>query len=64
MDTRLQLPVGTALDGSYRIEGLLGFGGFGVTYAAEDFNLGTTVAVKGYYPIDGIGSLIDGDAGD
>jgi serine/threonine protein kinase len=52
LDTRLQLPVGTVLDGSYRIEGLLGFGGFGVTYAAEDFNLGTTVALKEYYPIE------------
>ena len=52
LDSRLQLPIGTVLDGSYRIEGLLGFGGFGVTYAAEDFNLGTTVALKEYYPIE------------
>jgi serine/threonine protein kinase len=50
LDSRLQLPIGTVLDGSYRIERLLGVGGFGITYAAEDFNLGTTVALKDTIP--------------
>ncbi len=39
------LPEGTLLDKRYRIEALLGEGGFGITYAARD-RLGTMVAVK------------------
>jgi serine/threonine protein kinase len=38
------------LAGSYRILRQIGGGGFGITYAAEDIRLGTTVAVKEYYP--------------
>ena len=52
MDSRLLLPVHTVLDGAYSIERVLGSGGFGITYAATDLNLGTTVALKEYYPID------------
>ena len=52
MDSRLVLPVNTVLDGSYRIMRVVGSGGFGITYEAEDINLGTMVAIKEYYPFD------------
>ncbi len=52
MDSRLGLPKNTILDGSYRIERIIGSGGFGVTYRAEDVNLKTTVALKEYYPVE------------
>ena len=52
MDSRLGLPINTVLDGSYRIERVVGSGGFGITYEAEDVNLGTAVAIKEYYPFD------------
>jgi len=52
LDSRLGLPVNTVLDGSYRIERVVGSGGFGITYEAEDVNLGTAVAIKEYYPFD------------
>jgi hypothetical protein len=44
--------VNTVLDGSYRIMDVVGFGGFGVTYQAEDTNLRTLVAIKEYYPFE------------
>jgi TPR repeat protein/tRNA A-37 threonylcarbamoyl transferase component Bud32 len=40
------------LDGGYRITRVVGSGGFGITYEAEDFNLRTLVAIKEYYPFD------------
>lgn len=43
------LPVGYQLN-DYRIESVLGFGGFGITYKAIDMNLDMTVALKEYYP--------------
>jgi serine/threonine protein kinase len=52
LDSRLGLPVNTILDGSYRIARVVGSGGFGITYEAEDINLGTAVAIKEYYPFD------------
>jgi len=36
----------------YRIERVLGFGGFGITYLAIDTNLDKTVAIKEYLPND------------
>jgi formylglycine-generating enzyme required for sulfatase activity/serine/threonine protein kinase len=52
LDSRSVLPANTILDSSYRIMGVVGSGGFGITYEAEDIKLGTVVAVKEYYPED------------
>ena len=52
MDGRFALPANTIVDGAYRIERVVGSGGFGITYVAEDIKLGTTVALKEYYPFD------------
>jgi serine/threonine protein kinase/Flp pilus assembly protein TadD len=46
---RHALPEGTVLEG-YRIEGLLGAGGFGLTYRAHEIELGRLVAIKEYLP--------------
>ncbi len=43
------LPVGQVLN-DYRIEGILGQGGFGITYLATDTSLQIKVAIKEYYP--------------
>src|SRR5688500_3074891 len=45
------LPPGYALQ-EYRIEKLLGVGGFGLTYLALDSNLNLKVALKEYLPTD------------
>jgi hypothetical protein len=52
VDSRLVLPFNTVLADDYRIRRVVGSGGFGITYEAEDINLGTVVAVKEYYPLD------------
>lgn len=48
---RNTLPEGYALNW-YRIKAVLGQGGFGVTYLAEDTNLARDVAIKEYLPIE------------
>ena len=56
----MQLGQGTLLQGGkYRIEGVLGQGGFGITYRAVHTALGTTFAIKEFY-ISGVsGRAID-----
>ncbi|MGA9033666.1 MAG: serine/threonine-protein kinase [Sulfuricaulis sp.] len=76
MQTRVKtknnaLPVGYQL-GEYTIKSVLGQGGFGITYLAQDTHLGSLVAIKEYYPEDyaerGANSTIyprpDGNASD
>lgn len=48
-DHAYALPVGYMLE-EYRIEGMLGRGGFGITYLAHDRHLDKRVAVKEYLP--------------
>ena len=36
----------------FRIESILGAGGFGITYLARDTNLEKDVAIKEYLPVD------------
>ena len=45
------LPRGYALN-EYRVESVLGAGGFGLTYLATDGNLNLKVALKEYLPGD------------
>lgn len=47
-----ELNAGTILHGSYRIERVLGQGGFGITYLATDLSLDRKVAVKEFFPKD------------
>ncbi|MFO1170202.1 MAG: serine/threonine-protein kinase [Hyphomicrobiaceae bacterium] len=52
MDNLLALPVGTMLASEYRLERVLGAGGFGITYQATDLPLNRSVAIKEYFPSD------------
>jgi TPR repeat protein len=52
MDDRLGLPPNTLIADGYRIERVIGSGGFGITYLAEDLNLKIAVAIKEYYPAE------------
>ncbi len=55
---RLALPAGYRLE-EFRIERMLGKGGFGITYLAEDLYLEQRVAIKEHLP-DGISTRADG----
>ena len=50
-DNRLALPIGFQLQ-EYVIERVLGIGGFGISYLAQDNNLNYKVALKEYLPND------------
>lgn len=50
MDYRQVLHQNTVLDRKYRIDRVIGSGGFGITYEAFDLGLATSVAIKEYYP--------------
>ncbi len=45
------LALGSVLSGRYMIGGVIGKGGFGITYLAYDLKLDARVAVKEYYPM-------------
>ena len=46
------LPEGTELVGDYRIRRVLGAGGFGITYLADEQALGRLVTIKEYFPAE------------
>src|SRR5215813_12810827 len=48
----LALPDGTELVGDYRIKRVLGAGGFGITYLADEQALGRLVTIKEYFPAE------------
>ncbi len=50
MDYREVLQTGTMLDRKYRVDRVIGAGGFGITYQAFDIGLAAPVAIKEYYP--------------
>ena len=45
------LPLGTQL-GDYRLDAVIGQGGFGITYRAFDSQLAKIVAIKEYLPVE------------
>ncbi|WP_333793769.1 protein kinase domain-containing protein [Hyphomicrobium sp.] len=52
MTNLIALKTGTELVGDYRIERVLGAGGFGITYLAEETALDRHVTIKEYFPSD------------
>lgn len=52
MTNLVALPDGTTLVGDFRIKRVLGAGGFGITYLAEEPSLGRLVTIKEYFPVD------------
>lgn len=55
----MALPSGTVLNGRYILGRVLGQGGFGITYIAQDHKTGVLVAVKEYFP-DTMAARTDG----
>lgn len=58
---RYSLSYGTRLNKRYRIEKVIGEGGFGITYFAWDEVLDMPVAIKEYYPSNIVGREKEGD---
>lgn len=52
MTNLIALPGGTELAGDYKIDRVLGAGGFGVTYLADEMALSRKVSIKEYFPSD------------
>jgi serine/threonine protein kinase len=52
MTNLIALKSGTELVGDYRIDRVLGAGGFGITYLAEEAALDRNVTIKEYFPSD------------
>lgn len=52
MTNNIALPIGTELVGDYRLDRVLGAGGFGITYLADELALGRKVTIKEYFPSD------------
>jgi serine/threonine protein kinase len=52
MTNLIALPSGTELVGDYKIQRVLGAGGFGVTYLADEIALDRVVTIKEYFPSD------------
>lgn len=56
------LDVGTLLTGRYVIQGVIGSGGFGITYKAYDKLMEQTVCIKEYYPSGIVNRQVDTNA--
>src|SRR3990172_11078861 len=52
MTNLIALHSGTELVGDYRIDRVLGAGGFGITYLADEIALARLVTIKEYFPSD------------
>jgi serine/threonine protein kinase len=52
MSNLVALPAGTELAGDFRIKKVLGAGGFGITYLADELALARQVTIKEYFPTD------------
>ncbi len=52
MSNLVALPSGTELAGDFRIKKVLGAGGFGITYLADELALARQVTIKEYFPTD------------
>ena len=52
MTNLVALQSGTELAGDYRIDRVLGAGGFGITYLADEIALNRPVTIKEYFPSD------------
>ena len=49
-DITFGLPIGTMLDDRYKVQEIIGSGGFGITYKAEDTKQGVACAIKELFP--------------
>jgi serine/threonine protein kinase len=62
MTNLLALPSETVLAGDYKIRRVLGAGGFGITYLADEIALNRQVTIKEYFPADFAARIDDVDA--